>query len=160
MNRELTPWTGASGQGLLGRDPFTSLQRQVDRLFDDFLRPGEPRSFAAATNGVFPSLDVRETEQAYQIAAELPGLDRKDVEVKLRDNTLIISGEKRTDHTVEKGARTYAERTYGHFERAIPFDSEVDAGKVEANFKNGVLEVTLPKNPAARDKTRRIEIKG
>jgi HSP20 family protein len=86
-------------------------------------------------------------------------MEQKDVEVTLRDNALIISGEKRREHKEEDGGRTYAERSYGRFMRSIPLDTEVDADKVQANFKNGILAVELPKNPAARDKTRRIEVK-
>ncbi len=169
MNRELSPWTGLPGQSLYGRDPYTSMQRQVDRLFDDFLRPrmfddyfrpAEARSFAAAATGAFPSVDVSETDKAYLIAAELPGLERKDVEVKLRDNLLTISGEKKVEQHQENGHRTWAERAYGHFERTIPLDVEVDAKNIEAEFKNGLLKLTLPKDPAAHDRTRKIEIRG
>ena len=159
-NRELTPWAGSRGLTPLERDPFTSFRRQVDRLFDDFFAPLEPRSFSAATNGgTWPSLDVHETEQAYKVTAELPGLEQKDVDVSLRDNILIISGEKREEHKEEDGGRTYAERTFGRFQRTIPLEAEVDADKVQATFKNGVLTVEAPKNPAARDKARRIEVK-
>jgi HSP20 family protein len=83
----------------------------------------------------------------------------KDVEVGLRDNVLTLTGEKRQEHKEGDGGRAYVERSYGRFERAIPLDLEVDADKVEATFKNGVLTVSLPKNPQARDKTRKIEIK-
>ena len=160
MNRELSPWTGLPGQSLFGRDPLTTFQRQMDRVFEDYFRPPEARSFASVNNHLYPTLDVRETDKAYEIAAELPGIDRKDVEVKLHDNILTIRGEKRMEHRGEDGGRTYAERAYGRFERVIPLDAEVAADKVEAHFKNGVLELTLPKDPVAHDKTRRIEIRG
>jgi HSP20 family protein len=163
-NRELTPWTGSRGLTPFSRDPFTSFRREVDRLFDDFFSPVEARSFAApaaATRAaaVWPSIDVNETDQAYVVTAEAPGLEDKDVELNLRDNVLTISGEKRQEHKEEDRGRTYAERFYGRFQRTIPFDAEVDADKVQATFKNGVLTVNLPKNPQARDKTRKIEIK-
>jgi HSP20 family protein len=159
-NRDLTPWSGQRGLSPLGGDPFVSFRREMDRLFDDFFSPAEPRSFAApAAGGIWPSLDVRETDQAYVVSAELPGLEQKDVELNLRDNVLTISGEKRQEHKEEDGGRTYAERTYGRFQRSIPFDGEVDPDKVDATFKNGVLNVTLPKNPKAQDQARRIEIK-
>lgn len=158
-NRDLAPWTGGRSLAPLGRDPFTSFRREVDRLFDDFFAPAEARSFAsAATAAVVPSIDVRETDQAYTVTAELPGLERKDVELNLRDNALTLSGEKRAGHTEEDGGRAYTERSYGRFERVIPLDAEIDANKVRANFKNGILTVDLPKNAKAQDKTRRIEI--
>lgn len=159
-NRDLTPWTGSRGLSFV-RDPFTGFRREMDRLFDDFFAPAETRSFGAPAGvaAVWPSIDVNETDQAYTVTAEAPGLEEKDVELNLRDNVLSISGEKRQEHKEEDGGRTYAERFYGRFQRSIPFDAEVDADKVQATFKNGVLTVNLPKNPQARDKTRRIEIK-
>ena len=159
-NRELTPWTGGRGLSPLGRDPFTSFRHEMDRLFDDFFAPAEQRSFGGG-NGVTlrPSVDVAETDQAYTVTAELPGLEQKDVELNLRDNALTLSGEKRQESREENGGRSYTERSFGRFERVIPLPEEVDADRVEANFKNGVLKVTLPKNPKAQDKARRIEIK-
>lgn len=159
-NRDLAPWTASRGLSPFERDPLTSFRRQVDRLFDDFLAPLESRSFSNATSaGAWPSLDVHETDQAYRVTAELPGLEQKDVEVTLSDNALVISGEKRAEHKEEDGGRTYAERTFGRFQRIVPLEAEIDPDKVEASFKNGVLTVEAPKNPAARDKTRRIEVK-
>lgn len=161
-NRDLTPWRGGA-PSLFGRDPFMNFRREMDRLFDDFFTPGEPRSFAApalSQAGLMPSLDVDETEQAYTVSAELPGIDPKDVELDLRDNALTLRGEKRSERKEEDGGRRYSERSFGRFERTIPFASEVDADRIEASFENGLLKVTLPKNAKARDKTRRIEIKG
>jgi HSP20 family protein len=160
-NRDLTPWTGSRALTPFERDPFTSFRRQVDRLFDDFFTPLESRTFGAPNleKGVWPSVDVHETDQAYKVVAELPGLEQKDVEVSLSDNALTISGEKRQEHAEADGGRTYTERTFGRFQRIIPLEAEVDADKVQAKFKNGVLTVEAPKNPAARDKTRRIEVK-
>lgn len=160
MNRELTPWTGATGQSLLGYDPFGSFQRHVDRLFDDYMRPSDSRGLFAAARPAFPSLDVHETENAYQIAAELPGLESKDVELKLHDHQLVISGEKRIEHDGKNGERTYAERAWGRFTRAIPLESDVVPERIEAKFKNGVLEVTVPKNTHSSSAARKIEIKG
>ncbi|MGR4863916.1 Hsp20/alpha crystallin family protein [Caulobacter sp. LARHSG274] len=156
-NRDLTPWTGSRGLAPFERDPFASFRRQVDRLFDDFFAP-ETRSFATAATTPWPSVDVHETDQAYRVTAELPGLEQKDVEVKLSDNALTISGEKREERAEADAGRTYTERTFGRFERTIPLAAEVDGDKVKASFKNGVLTVEALKNPSARDKTRRIEI--
>ena len=102
---------------------------------------------------------MEETDQAYTVKAEVAGLDQKDIKLELRDNVLELSGEKRDERKDETDGRTYSERFYGSFHRSIPLQSEVDADKVEATFKNGLLTVVLPKNDQARDKTRRIEIK-
>ena len=161
-NRELTPWTHGAGLTPFTRDPFFGFRREMDRLFDDFFTPGEGRSFAgngATAAALSPSIDVNETPRAYEISAELPGLDQKDVELTLRDNALVLSGEKRQERHDEDGGRRWSERSFGRFERVIPLDEEVDPDKIEAGFKNGVLKVTLPKNPRAQDKTRKIEIK-
>ena len=163
-NRELTPW-GRGGLTPYGRDPFTSFRNEIDRLFEDFFTPaaGEGRQFAGAGQPVpalvRPSIDVDETEQAYRVSVELPGLTEKDVELNLRDNALTISGEKRSEREEEKAGRRYAERSYGRFERTIPFPTEVDPERVDAMFRNGVLTVTLPKHEKAQEKTRRIEVR-
>lgn len=164
-NRDLTPWSGGRGLSPFGRDPFTSFRREMDRLFDDFfvptLVPTEQRSFGsgAAATTLRPSVEVAETDQAYTVTAELPGLEQKDVELNLRDNALILSGEKRQETSQDNGGLSYTERSYGRFERVLPFGEEVDPDRIEAKFKNGVLTVTLPKNPKAKEKARRIEIR-
>jgi HSP20 family protein len=162
-NRDLTPSTGGRGMAPFGRDPFTSFRREMDRLFDDFLAPAESRSFAAAGPRagamLWPSVDVRETDQAYVVTAELPGLEQKDIELNLRDNVLTVSGEKRQEKSDGDNGRSYIERTYGRFERVIPLAADVDADRVEATFKNGILTVTVPKNAQAQDKAKRIEIR-
>jgi len=163
-NRELTTWN-RGGLTPYGRDPFSSFRYEIDRLFDDFFAPvgAEGRNFATPAQPsaglVRPSIDVEETDQAYRVSAELPGLTEKDVELNLRDNALTISGEKRSERDEEKDGRRYAERSYGRFERTIRFPAEVDADRVDALFRHGVLTVTLPKNEKARDKTRRIEVR-
>jgi HSP20 family protein len=160
-NRGLQHWTPArSGMMPFGRDPFGSFRREMDRLFDDFFAPVEGREHGTfLAGGNWPSLDVDETDQAYKITAELPGLSLKDVNVDLRDNVLTISGEKREEHKEEKSGRHYSERSYGRFERVIPFNVEVDADKVQASFKAGVLTIELPKSAKAKDKSRHIDIK-
>jgi HSP20 family protein len=159
-NRDLTPWTGGRGLSPFGRDPFTSFRHEMDRLFDDFFAPAEQRSFGGNGGGLLrPSVDVAESDQAYTVTAELPGLEQKDVELNLRDNALTLSGEKRQETSESDGGRSYTERSFGRFERVIPLPEEVDADRVAATFKNGVLKVTLPKNPKAQEKARRIEIK-
>ena len=160
-NRDLTP-SRMQGLTAFGRDPFTSFRREMDRLFDDFFAPMETRSFAApaqAGAGPWPSVDVTETDRAYVVTAELPGIELKDIDLSLHDNALTVRGEKRAQRDEEDNGRRYSERSFGRFERTIPFPTEVDADRVEASCENGVLTVTLPKNARAQDKTRRIEIR-
>jgi HSP20 family protein len=160
ISRDLTPWTGGRGLAPYARDPFASFRREVDRLFNDFYAPAEARSFAGANGeGPWPSVDVIEAGPDIKVTAELPGLALDDIEIELRDNALTISGEKKKEYAGENGGRAYVERSYGRFERTIPLAAEVDADRVEAKFKDGVLAVTLPKNEKARDKARRIPVR-
>ncbi|MDW6021545.1 Hsp20/alpha crystallin family protein [Mesorhizobium sp. BAC0120] len=159
-NRSLASSGSFRRPAVFERDPFLSFRQQMDRLFDDFFAPMESQGQTLSLRaGGWPSIDMHETDQAYEVEAELPGLEQKDVEVNLRDNSLLITGEKRNEHKEETGGRHYTERSYGRFERMIPFDVEVDPDKVEARFKNGVLSVKVPKNPKASSKTRHVEVK-
>jgi HSP20 family protein len=161
-DRELGPWSGGRGLSPFNlRDPFAPFRREMDRLFDDFFTPAEGRSFAPAigAQALWPRIDLEETDQAYIVTAEVPGLDEKNIELSLRDNILTISGEKREERSDKQRGAAYAERFYGQFKRTIPFDVELDADKVDAKFKNGVLAVTLPKSQKSEAKARRIEVK-
>ena len=106
----------------------------------------------------WPSVEVSEADNRLKVAAEIPGMDEKDVEVLLDDDALTIRGEKKAE--TEDKERGFSERYYGRFERVIPLPYEVDEGQVEASFKNGVLTVSLPKSPKAQSKARRIAVNG
>jgi HSP20 family protein len=164
--RDLIPWNRSSNQApTLGRsqhmDPILSLHRSVDRLFDEALRGFDaPSMFGrmAADNGLWPSVEFSETDKEIRVAAELPGLEENDVEVLLEDGVLTLRGEKKLE--TEDQDRQFSERYYGRFERRLALDREVDEDKVAANFKNGVLTVTLPKTETAQANAKRIAING
>jgi HSP20 family protein len=151
--------------------PFERLRSEIDRLFDDFgmgalrspFRRGvfdiEPFWRGEISWGKVPAVDVTETASGYEITAELPGIDEKNVEVKYADGTLTIRGEKKHEKEEKKENYYLSERSYGSFQRSFRVPEGVDPDKVEASFKNGVLTVTLPKTPAAQRKEKRIEIK-
>jgi HSP20 family protein len=154
MARELTPWRRQAGLQpfqSFARDPFASFRREMDRLLDDFFAPAEGRSFAPAARGegmiIMPNVDVHETDEAYTVTAELPGIELKDIELSLDDNLLTLRGEKRSERKEEQAGLRYNERSYGRFERSIPFAAEIAADKVDATCEAGVLKVTLPKTP-------------
>ena len=161
-DREMVPQGEKRDAVALGAwSPFGLFSREVDRLFDDMgrgwalgpIRFLEPRT---ATE-VVPRLDVSETEQEVKVTAELPGMDEKDVTVTLEGDVLTLKGEKKAE-AEEKGKNFHrVERTYGSFQRVITLPAEVDATKVTAGFKKGVLTVTLAKSPASQ--TRKIEVK-
>ena len=141
--------------------PLFSLQRDMNRLFEDFWRGFDLPSLFDDHGWAFgafePRVDVEETADEVRVTAELPGLDEKDFEVTLSGDTLVLKGEKREEH--EDRAQGWRERRYGAFERTIPLPVEVDEDKVEATFDKGVLTVVLPRSSRAEAKTRRIEIK-
>jgi HSP20 family protein len=157
--RDLIPWNNRGRDLSVRRDdgnPFLSLHREMNRLFDDAFR-----SFGLAPFGNvdrqfgWPNIEVSETDKEVKVTAELPGLEEKDVQVELSNGVLAISGEKKTE--TEDKERQYSERYYGRFERRIAVD-DVDEDKVNASFKSGVLTVTLPRSPGAQQKVKRIAI--
>lgn len=151
--------------------PFQGLRREVDRLFEDFTmnpfrlpfrRPAfdiEPfwqaESWIAA-----PAVDLVEKENAFELTAELPGLDEKNVEVKVANGVLTIKGEKQEDKEEKNKDFHMRERRFGSFERALRIPETVDPDKIEASFKRGVLTVTLPKTAEAQKPVKKIEVKG
>lgn len=141
---------------------FFPLQREMNRIFDDFFRGWDVASSGTGEGrfGFFqPSIDVKQSEKEVVVKAELPGLDEKDIEVELTDDALTIRGEKREEKE-EKGKTFYhMERSYGSFNRVIPLPAGVDQKKVQAQFKNGVLSVTLQKTEEAKTKVKKIPIK-
>ena len=147
-------------------NPFVSLRGEIDRLFDDFMPSGFfdwPRAsnFPAVKFDANPKVDVSETKKEYAISAELPGIDEKDVDVTLADGVLTIKGEKseQKEHEEKDKQVHWSERSYGSFRRSFRVPESVDTAKVAAEFKNGVLKVTLPKSSEAQKSARKIEIK-
>jgi HSP20 family protein len=143
--------------------PFYSLQREMNSLFDDFFRGFDitPRGFTAEGFGTFsPSIDVKESEKDFMIRAELPGVDEKDVEVTVTNDTVTIKGEKKEEKEDKGENYYYMERSYGSFNRVIPLTEEIESDKAEAGFKNGVLNIKIPKSQKAKAKGTKVPIKG
>jgi HSP20 family protein len=167
--RDLIPWGRNNGNQLPSvfrdddRDPFLSLHREVNRLFDDVFRGFDSRlpalgRFSSFGGGGWPNVEVSDGEKEIRVTAEVPGLEEKDIEVLLEDGVLTLKGEKRSE--TEDKDRQFSERFYGHFERRIPLGADVEDDKVSADFKNGVLTVALPKTERAQAKAKRIAING
>lgn len=151
------------------RNPFDSLRREIDRLFDDFhpfdwrlpsrmLGLEMPRISPAAWQ-VAPAMDVVEKDDAYEITAELPGLDEKDVEVKLANQMLTIKGEKSEQKEDKQKDYYLSERRYGSFQRSFQLHEGIDAERIEASFAKGVLTVKLPKTTEAKKAEKKIAVK-
>ncbi len=146
----LAPSQGGSAPGELNR-----LRREIDRLFE------EPFSFLAPSTSFFegwtPAVDIYEDNDKYVVKAELPGLKKEDINVSLDGNTLTISGERKQEEQKQEGESYRAERFFGRFQRSITLPVAVQADKIEAAYKDGVLNVTLPK--AEEAKPKQIQIK-
>lgn len=165
--RDLIPWgrNNDNQAPSLYRDseqnPFLSLHREINRVFDDAFRGFDTRlpAFGSLSAGaVWPNVEISETDNELKVTAEIAGMDEKDIELLLDDGVLTLRGEKRSES--EDKDRHFSERFYGRFERRIPLGSEVEDDKVAASFKNGVLTVTLPKSATAQSKVKRIAING
>ncbi len=157
-------------------EPLTNLRGEIERLFDEFA-PGwthnplrqSQQSVAEPSRGAVvgwgtgvPAVDVVDKQKEVLVRAELPGLDQKDIDVRLSDDLLTISGEKKDEHEEgeEDGSYYVSERRYGTFERTIRVPQGIDADKTEASFSKGVLTVTLPKTREAPDLSKKIDVKG
>lgn len=137
-----------SDQGDLFR-PFEEmerLRREMDRLFTGF------RGFRPFGVGVFPLLNVSEDKDNLYLRAELPGIDPKDIEISVEGDTLTLRGERKSPEVGENVSYHRREREFGRFRRSLTLPTRIDADKVEAVFKNGILQITLPKAEEARPK--------
>jgi len=160
--RDLIPWNRdrdvAAYRGEQA-NPLLMLHREMNRMFEDVFRGfdvapfGSGRLFDRALG--WPNIEVGETDKQIKVTADLPGLEEKDIGVELANGVLFIKGEKKAE--TEDKERLFSERYYGRFERRIPVD-DVEADKVNASFKSGVLTVTLPKSSKAQEKSKRIAI--
>jgi len=139
--------------------PFALFRKEFDDLFDNFFRSFDVQPFEGRLGAFSPKVDVVENEKEIRIHAELPGMDEKDIDVSLSQNSLTIRGEKREEKE-DKGKEYYhMERSYGSFTRVIPLPLEVDESHIKANFKKGVLSITLPKTEKAVAETKKIAVK-
>ena len=164
--KSLVPWKKKEERSLAGRsDPFAVLHREIDDLFDqfsngfldDFRWPGAGKGTGVPAMRE-PSIDFTETDDSYQLSADLPGVEEKDLDVAVDGDMLTI----RAEHSQkeEKKEKDYhiMERRSGSYQRAIPLPADIDPENIKAKFKNGVLSLSLPKNPELASKKRAIEI--
>ena len=145
-------------------NPFELLHRQMNELFENFFEDSGPALFPDLWRGpqgltaVSPRFDVSETDEAVSVSAELPGMEEKDVEVTLDDRALTVKGEKKQEREENKRNYYLSERSYGQFQRTIPLPEGIDKDKAKAQFKKGVLTVTLPKTAMAKKDRKRIAV--
>ena len=147
-------------RGLAVWQPFREMEEMRRRFEDFFGRPFLPiwRRFPSEEMVWSPAIDVLEKEDKYVVKVELPGVKEEDIDVSVAGDMLTISGEKQAESEVKKKGYYYNESSYGSFSRSVTMPSSVDAGKIEASYDKGVLEITLPKAPEV--KTKKIRVAG
>jgi HSP20 family protein len=155
----LIPWKSKRHEESGRMLPASGLRSEMDRLFDSFVHDafgwGDRPASAVALWG--PPLDVEETDKEVHVRAEIPGVTADDLQLSISGNALVISGEKKESQERREGDYVYQERHFGSFRREVPLPTAVDADDVKAEYKDGVLSVTLKKSQEALPK--RIQVK-
>jgi HSP20 family protein len=146
-------------------DAWQSFRGDMDRLFDRFTGgfglPSFPRLYDVEPSTAYsvPAIDVAETDKAFTVTAELPGMDEKDIDVSVTGDILVLKGEKQEEKE-EKNKNYYlSERSYGQFQRSFSLPGGIDRDKIAADFSKGVLKITLPKSVEAQKQQKKIEVK-
>lgn len=147
------------------------LREEIDRIFDDFGRgtwrnPFQRKSFDVEPfwrrqlnwNGT-PAVDIVEKDDAYELTAELPGMDEEDIDVHFSDGMLVIKGEKKEEKEEKKKDYYLSERHFGSFRRSFRVPEGVNTDGIDAQFRNGVLRIALPKTEQAKKEERKIAVK-
>ncbi len=151
MRFGLTVW-----EPIKGFDPFG---KSFDRLFEESVRALSPNTSRDSEQEAWsPKVDIYEDDDRYILKADLPGLNKEDIQVDLNDNTLRISGEKKNVEKTSKDNYVRLERKYGKFVRSFTVSDNIDTQNIKANYKDGVLEVTLPKKEEAKPKQLKVHI--
>lgn len=163
---DIVPWR-SSGLARTGersarslRDEMEQLHRSIDRMFEDAWNFGPSLlSETWTSRPLVPQLDATEDDKAFRVAIELPGMTDKDVAVSLAERVLTIRGEKKEEQERKDKNVHRKERAYGSFRRVIELPADVDADKIQAAFRNGVLTIDLPKTKEAQAKVKEIPVK-
>ena len=132
------------------------LQSDINRLFDAFMSPFDEAEFRSASN--MPKLDIAELKDKYEVKAELPGIDEKDINLSVEDGLLKISGEKKSETENKEKGYYLKECSYGSFSRSVRLPDNIAEDKIAANFSKGVLTIDMPKKSDAISKSRKIAI--
>jgi HSP20 family protein len=135
-----------------------AFQNEMNRMFNEFFHSGTSEEAGSKVSTWTPSVDIYETDDALVIKAELPGVSKDDVSVEVHQNTLTLRGQRKHEAEVKQDKYHRVERSYGTFQRSFVLPTMVDQEKVQATYKDGVLELHLPKSEAAKPK--RIAING
>ncbi|MBI2485698.1 MAG: Hsp20/alpha crystallin family protein [Deltaproteobacteria bacterium] len=147
---------------LMVRDPwrdFGTLQDRINKMFDQTVRTLYPETEEELERGAWsPAVDIHENNDSFVVKADLPAVNKDDIQIDLKDNTLTLKGEKKFENKVSKDNYIRVERSYGTFVRSFTLPQNVDAEKIKATYKDGVLELTLPKKEEAKPKQIKVEV--
>ena len=135
---------------------MSSLQRQLNRLFDDALTPENANNFGNWSN--FPSAEITEKDDAFHLKLEVPGISAKDLDIQVMADRVAIAGERKSETKSEENGRTRSEFHYGKFQRVIPLSARIQNTDVKAEYKDGILNLTLPKSEEERNKVVKVNI--
>jgi HSP20 family protein len=136
---------------------FSTLQDRMNRLFRDTYS-GEDRDESLATSSFAPAVDVYEDEHTVTLKIEVPGIDEKDLDIRLENNTLTVQGERKIEKEEKEENYRRVERRYGSFTRTFTLPTTVESEKVSANYDKGVLKLTLPKKAEAKPKQIKVNV--
>lgn len=154
---KLTRWQSPTMTDWPSIGRLSNLRDELDRLFDlPFAGLAGPSSWMS---GWTPALDVYEGQDQYVVKAEVPGMSKDDIHVSLHDGSLTISGERKSEHNQEESGVYRAERYFGRFERTLDLPTGVDPSKVKADYRDGILTVTLAKAEEAKPKKINVTVK-
>lgn len=137
---------------------LNSLQNEIDRVFDRFFPSRDTEEDTSSSRQAVwrPRMDLAETEEAYRIDLDMPGMTKDDLKISYQDNQLVVSGERESDRKEENEEFVRVERSFGHFRRSFTLPRTVDEDNISATYDNGVLTITVPKTDT--EKTRQIDI--
>lgn len=160
--RDLLPF-GRSVQVRRGANPIVGFQDEMNKLFSDFFGelslPSWSRLSAEPAFAISPAIDVTENDKEFRVSCELPGMEPKDVQITTSEGYVTIKGEKKQEEKEEREGYFRQERSFGSFQRVVALPDNANLDKAEANFKHGVLTLSVPKKAGAQAKERKIEIK-
>lgn len=143
---------------------FLNLHREMNRMFDTFFRTFGSAGFGCDRKWPFqsllkPNLDISCTDKEYDISVELPGIEPSEINLEIKGNNLIIRGEKKQEKEVKDGHFYRTERSFGSFRRILDLPEDADAEKISANYKNGIMSITVPRKEEKASDEKRIEVK-
>ena len=137
------------------RSPISDFTRTMNSIFNTLSEEEEEPSVYSFD----PAIDIQENGDKFELTAELPGIDKEDVNISINDDVLTISGEKKSTVKKEDAQCYRSERMFGKFERSFRLPDEVDQDNIEANYENGILRLDIPKSEESKPKEREIKIK-